>query len=566
MTQDQPLTCDVLVIGSGAGGMAAAITARKRGLDVILIEKEPWLGGTTAISGGWLWIPCNPIAERAGITDSLDNARAYLKHELGSRYDEARINAFLENGPKMVAFFERETATRFILGDTYPDYHPNAPGAVSGGRAVCPQPFDGRELGDKLDNIRPPVRELTLFGIKVGSGPDFQHFANAQRSPRSALYVAWRIAAHFRDVLLYGRDVLLMSGNALVGRLTKTAYDLNVQIWLSCPARELSREGDRVTGAIALRSDVPVQIIARRAVVLAAGGFSHDPVRRRRLFKHSSSKEEIYSLASPGNTGDGLQMAENIGAAVEESYINPAAWMPMSRVPYSDHTFGTYPHSFDRGKPGVIAVMANGKRFVNESDSYHDVGVAIIDAGAGNGEAAAFLVCDHRFIRRYGLGMAKPFPIPLGPYLRSGYLKRGQTIEELAAQVGIDPIQLARTIISFNAFAVEGQDPQFGRGRNTNNLYNGDAANKPNPCLAPIKKAPFYAVKIFPGDLSTFDGLKTDENARVLDRNNKVIGGLYAVGADMASIFAGNYPGPGINIGAAMTFGYVAAQHVATVA
>jgi len=566
MAQDESVTCDVLVIGSGAGGMAAAITAGKCGLDVLLIEKEPWVGGTSAVSGGWAWIPCNPLAQRAGVVDSLDDARTYLKLELGSRYEEARVNAFLENGPKMVAFFERETGAKFILGGDYPDYHPDSPGARSGGRSICPQPFDGKELGRKLSEIRPPVRELTLFGIKVGSGPDFQHFSNAQRSLWSALYVAWRIAAHFRDVVLYGRDVKLMSGNALIGRFAKTAHDLNIPIWLSCPAQELIREGGRVTGAIVLRSGTPVRIVARRGVVSAAGGFSHDLARRSRLFKHPPTNDAVHSLASPGDTGDGLRMAESVGAAVEEAYIQPASWMPMSRVPYPDGSFGTYPHSFDRGKPGVIAVTADGNRFVNESDSYHDVCVAMIGAAAKNREASAFLICDKHFIRRYGLGMAKPFPIPLGPYLRSGYLKRGETIEELAVQIDVDPTQLANTVRSFNEFAVEGQDPQFGRGGNTCNRYNGDAAHKPNPCLAPIDKPPFYAVKIFPGDLSTSDGIKTDENARVLDNDNRVIDGLYAVGADMASIFCGSYPGPGINIGSAMTFGYVAARHIAGVA
>lgn len=566
MNQPEAVTCDVLVIGSGAGGMSAAITAQSSGLDVLLIEKEPWLGGTTAISGGWLWIPCNPLAQRAGIADSLDKARAYLQHELEGRYDDRRIEAFLENGPKMVAFLEQAIGKRFILGDAYPDYHPDAPGALSGGRALCPQPYDGRALGDKLHQLRPPIRELTLFGIKVGSGPDFQHFANAQRSLRSALYVAGRVATHFRDVLLHGRDLLLMSGNALIGRLVEAAYDRNVRIWLSSPAQRLFREGDRVVGAMALHFDAHVRIVARHGVILATGGFSHDATRRSRLFPRQFSPQAFCSLAAPGNTGDGLQMAEKIGADVEETYVNPAAWMPMSRVPYADGTFGTYPHSFDRGKPGVIAVMSDGNRFVNESDSYHDFCAALVRASATGCEPAAFLICDHRFIRRYGLGIAKPFPVPLRPYLRSGYLKRGQTLEELAVRAGIDPAGLSRTISSFNAFAAQGRDPQFGRGKNANNYYNGDAAHEPNPCLATIEKAPFYSVKVFPGDLNTFDGLNTDENARVLDGEGRAITGLYAVGADMASIFAGNYPGPGINIGAAMTFGYAAARHIAALA
>jgi succinate dehydrogenase/fumarate reductase flavoprotein subunit len=563
MSEQKSTTCDVLIIGSGAGGLAAAITAKKHGLDVLLIEKDPWLGGTTALSGGWLWIPCNPLAQRAGVADSPDRARLYLRHELGDRYDGARINAFLEAGPGMVDFFERETAVKFFLGTDYPDYHPDAPGALPGGRAVCAEPFDGRELGETLAHIKPPPRELTLFGIKVGSGPDFRHFANAQRSLRSALYVAKRVLVHFMHVAAYGRGVTLMSGSALVGRLLKTALDLDIRIWPSTAASELILSDGRVTGAIAVKSGAPFTISARCGVVSAAGGFPHDAARRRKLFQRSTESGEYYSLASRGNTGDGLRMAERAGAAVEESHANPAAWMPVSRVPYQDGTFGIYPHTFDRGKPGIITVTADGERFVNEGNSYHDVGEAMIRARTEKDGCVAFLLCDHLAIRRYGLGYAKPFPVPLGPHLRSGYLKRGRTIEEVATRTGIEPRNLSRTVREFNASALEGRDPRFGRGSNAYNVYQGDLAHKPNSCLAPITHPPFYAVRIHLGDLGTFAGLRTDENARVLTASGTVIPGLYAAGTDMASIFGGTYPGPGINIGPAMTFGYIAARHMA---
>lgn len=565
MDATETVSCDLLVIGSGAGGLAAAIAARKLGLEVLLVEKEKWIGGTTALSGGWLWVPGNPLAQRAGSGDSLDEARRYLRHELGPRYDTPRIEAFLKSGPEMVAFLERETEVRFLLGDSYPDYHPDAPGARQGGRALCPLPFDGRALGDRLRQIRPPVRELTLFGLKVGSGPDFRHFANAQRSLKSALYVAGRIVAHCRDVVRYGRDVLLMSGNALVGRLAKTAFDLGVPIWLSSPAAELVKEGGRVAGADILREGRRVRVLARRGVISAAGGFSHDPARRARLFAHVAAGATHLTLAAPGNTGDGLRMAESVGAAIEESYPNAASWMPLSRVPYRDGSFGIYPHSFERGKPGIIAVTEDGTRFANESNSYHDFVAALCRKEAGKKEIAAFLVCDRRFIKRYGLGIAKPFPVPLSPYLRSGYLKHGATLGDLARDCGIDAEGLAGTVAEFNRHAREGSDPVFARGVNAYNFYQGDADNKPNPCLAPIEQPPFYAVRIHPGDLGTLDGIRTDEFARALDGEGNVIPGLYAVGTDMASIFAGSYPGPGINLGPAMTFAYIAARHCAGV-
>jgi len=237
--------------------------------------------------------------------------------------------------------------------------------------------------------------------------------------------------------------------------------------------------------------------------------------------------------------------------------------MPVSRVRYSDGSEGTFPHSYERGKPGVIAVTAAGVRFANESNSYHDVVQALIATQVNGQPVSAFLVCDHRFVQCYGLGIAKPFPLPLGPYLRSGYLLRAGTLDSLAEKAGIAPQALERTVAGFNANAVLGQDPEFGRGINAYNAYQGDPANLPNPCLAPILRAPFYCVKIVPGDLGTFMGIVTNAHANVLAPNGTPIKGLYAVGNDMASIFGGHYPGPGSNIGPAMTFGYLCAQHMA---
>ncbi|MGE4221494.1 MAG: FAD-binding protein, partial [Alphaproteobacteria bacterium] len=466
----------------------------------------------------------------------------------------------------MVDFFERETAVRFFLGP-YPDYRPEAPGATATGRAICAEPFDGRLLGKRLNEVRPPVRELTLFGIKVGSGPDFRHFANAQHSLRSALYVAGRVAIHLRDMLLYGRDVKLMSGNALVGRLLRTADDLGIPIWRSCAATALIRDGGRVIGIEAIRDGHPVRLVARHGVALTAGGFSHDRQRRDRLFRHLAPGQTDLSLSASGNTGDGANLAEAAGAAFDDSYASPAAWMPVSRVPYADGSQGVYPHSFDRGKPGAVAVTAEGLRFVNESNSYHDVGGAIAALGDGRREASAWLVCDADFIRRYGLGMAKPFPVPLRPYLKSGYLKRGGTIAALAEAARIDAANLRATVEAFNRGAADGSDPQFRRGENVYNRYNGDARyGVPNPCLAPLRKPPFYAVKIYAGDLNTFMGIRTDAHARALAADGTPIPGLYAAGADMASLFAGHYPGPGTNLGPAMTFGYIIAKHVADTA
>lgn len=564
MKQAAPtVVCDVLVIGAGAGGLATAITARHAGLDVLVVEKDAQFGGTTALSGGWIWVPCSHHARVAGIDDSLAAARTYLEHELGARFDDARVDAYLRNAPEMVEFFERETTVRFMLGKEYPDYHPTSPGGTAGGRALCPVPFDGRELGERLSWLRPPVREMTLYGLKVGSGPDFHHFFNARRSPRSAWYVARRLLRHVTDVARHGRDVLLMSGNALMARLGKSAFDLGIPLWLGTPAHRLVLEGGRVVGAYLQHEGAAVEVRARRAVVLAAGGFARDAERRRALYPHAPAVDEHYSLTAPGDTGDGLRMAEAVGAAIETSSASAAPWMPVSRVPYPDGSFGVYPHSYERGKPGAILVGPDGRRFVNESNSYHDVVQAMIESRAPGVAPYAFIVADARFLRRYGLGMAKPFPLPIGPYLRSGYLRRARTLEALAHAMGIDAAALVATVTRFNINAARGEDPEFGRGGNTYNRYQGDPRHVPNPCVAPIVTPPFHAVRIVPGDLGTFIGLRTNETGNVLDAQSRPIPGLFAVGNDMASVFAGEYPGPGSNIGPAMTFGYLCARHLA---
>lgn len=418
-------------------------------------------------------------------------------------------------------------------------------------------------LGARLAELRPPAREITLFGIKVGSGPDLRHVCNVSRSLRSALYVLGHLVRHALDVALHGRDLLLMSGNALVARLAKTAIDLDIPIWLDASACELIFEGRRVTGARLRRNAGAVSVIARHGVILAAGGFPHDPPRRRRLYAPAPAPDKHYSLAAPGNTGDGLNLAESAGGQIDPDCNNAAAWMPVSRVRYRDGGFGTYPHGFERGKPGVIRVNKAGARFTNESDSHHDVVRAMIAVRSAGEPVTAFLVCDTRFIRRYGLGMAKPFPLPLGPYLRSGYLLRGETIENLAAKTGINAAALGDTVANFNAAAASGNDPAFHRGENAYNRDLGDANHGPNPCLAPIIEPPYYAVRVLPGDLGTLQGLRTDSHARVIDRDGQATAGLYAVGSDMASIFAGNYPEPGANLGPAMTFGFLCAQHIA---
>ncbi|UPJ57367.1 FAD-dependent oxidoreductase [Bradyrhizobium sp. 192] len=555
--------CDVLVAGSGCSGMSAAITARHRGLDVLIVEKEPRFGGTTARSGGWLWIPGTSLAKAYGIAETPEQARTYLRHEAGNNFDAARVDAFLSAGPEAVDFFTTKTALRFDMPLVFPDYHAEAPGGAQGGRSMVTRPFDGRELGDLVKTLGMPLPELTVFGMMLGSGKEIIHFMRVTKSLTSAVYVAKRLSRHLMDVLRYGRGMTLTNGNALAGRLAKSALDLKIPMWLSSPVRELTVENGAVTGAIVSREGRDVRVRARQGVVLACGGFPHDVERRRKMFPHAPTGNEHFSPGPTGNTGDGLRLAESAGGHVEDRLPNAAAWVPVSLTTRKDGTKGVMPHFIDRAKPGVIAVMRDGRRFANEGNSYHDFVQAMVKAAKPGEEIAAYLVCDHPTLRKYGLGCVPPFPMPLGHHLKSGYLMRGDTLEALAAKAGIDASAFVETVRQFNATAPLGHDAAFGKGSKAYNRYQGDAMHGPNPCVAPLENGPFYAIKMVIGDLGTYAGIVTDENARALDAEGRVIPGLYAAGNDMASIMGGNYPGAGITLGPALTFGYIAGRHLA---
>lgn len=562
MGGETTVECDLLVVGSGAGGLATAVTARWLGLDVIVAEKAPLLGGTTAWSGGWMWIPRNPLAIAAGIIESADEPRRYLRHELANHYDAARVDMYLDAGPRMVDFFTSKTALQFIAGNTIPDFHGNSPGAALGGRSVCAAPFDGRELGARLQDLRPPLAETAPFGMAIASGADLKHFLAATYDVPSFRHVAGRIARHGVDLVRHGRGMHLVNGNALVARLLKSADDLGVRIWTSAAVQQLARgSAGAVIGATIERDGVMIKVAARRGVVLAAGGFPHDRVRKAQLFAHDPSGTEHWSAAPPSNSGDGLRLGEAVGGDVRRDLTEPGAWAPVSLVPRSDGTVGHFPHLIERGKPGLIAVRRDGRRFANEADPYHDVMKALFAATPVGEAPAAWLICDHAFIRRYGLGAVRPRPFPLTPWLRNRYVLRGADPADLARQCGIAEGAFAETIAAFNRDASNGQDTAFGRGGTPYNRIQGEATHGPNPCVRALDHPPYYGVKIVPGSLGTFAGLRTDVHARVLDRDAQPISGLYAVGNDMASMMGGNYPSGGITLGPAMTFGYIAAHH-----
>jgi succinate dehydrogenase/fumarate reductase flavoprotein subunit len=542
--------------------MSAAVTAAHHGLEVLVVEKEPRYGGTTARSGGWLWIPGTHLATEQGIHEPPGAAKTYLKHETTTHFDEKRVDAFLENGPKAIEFFTRETCVQFDMPAVFPDYHAEEAGGQQGGRSMVTRPFDGRELGDRIKHLAPPLPELTVFGMMLGSGPEIRHFMKAFKSLTSFVYVTRRLGKHFLDVLMHGRGMTLTNGNALAGRLAKAAMDRGIPVWLSSPVKKLVTEHDGVAGALVEREGKTVFVRTRRGVVLACGGFPHDIERRKQLFPHAPTGREHYSPSPAANTGDGLRLAEAAGGRVDPTIPHAAAWVPASVTTRKDGSKGVMPHFIDRAKPGVIAVTPKGTRFTNEGSSYHDFVQAMVKACEGEPEVFAWLLCDHKALRNYGLGCVAPSPLPIGRHLRSGYLKRGATVAALAGRIGIAPEVLEATVREFNATARSGEDPAFGKGTKAYNRYQGDPLVQPNPCVAPLEHGPYYAIRLVIGDIGTFAGLLTDENTRVLDAERKPIRGLYAVGNDAASVMGGNYPGAGITLGPALTFGYIAAMHL----
>jgi succinate dehydrogenase/fumarate reductase flavoprotein subunit len=562
-SMSQNFECDVIVVGSGAAGLSAAITAKKRGLNVVVLEKEPVFGGTTALSGGVLWIPLNQHGRKQNPADTREAVRTYMMQETGSYFDAAAVDAFIENGPKMVEFFERETEMKFVP-TMYPDYHPTMAGGVDIGRSILAAPFDIRSLGQDMPRLKPPLKTITFIGMMFNSSnADLKHFFQATKSLTSFIYVAKRLVTHIKELVLYQRGINVTSGNALAARLAKSALDLNIPILTSSSVKEILMKNGHATGVRAGGEGGERLITARHGVVLACGGFPHDVKRIAKAYPHLQRGGEHLSPTPTSNTGDGLNMAEAVGGKVEIRFKDAAAWMPVSYVPYANGEFGVFPHLLDRYKPGIIGVLKNGKRFTNESNSYHDVGTDLIQACNGQKDTAMWLVCDKATLGKYGIGFVKPAPMPIGRFLRNGYLIQGNTLAELAQNSGIDSAGLEQTVREYNVGAVHGDDPAFGRGTTTFNRYLADPENKPNPCVAPVQTGPFYAVKVIMGDLGTFDGIQTSVVGEVLKDDGSAIGGLYAVGNDRASIMGGNYPAAGITHGPNMTFGFVTGNHIA---
>ena len=553
--------CDVLVVGSGAGGLSAAVTAAHGGARVIVIEKAASLGGATSWSGGWMWTPGTSFAHDSGVRDDSE-VRDYLRAVLGPRYDELRIESFLQNAPKMVDFFQAQTSLQFVPGAAIHDIYGDLPGAGTGYRSVGPKPINGRRVPRRLRSLlRRQLYETSFLGMGIMAGPDLQGFlAAAQGEVRGIVHAAQRVGIHFFDLLTKRRGMQFVNGTALTARLAKSAIEVGVEFHVHTAANRLLVNGGRVTGVVATVPNGSIRFRASLGVVVATGGYPHDVERRARTFPRIPTGQEHWGLSPETCDGSGIRMAEAIGAHFSTDVESAAAWCPVSLVRYRNGKVRPFPHIMDRAKPGSIGVLRNGRRFVNEANGYYDYVAAMMEAIPEGEAIEAWQIADSRAIRKYSLGMAKMRPVPLTPYLRSGYLVEGRTIGQLATKVGIDPDALERTVREFNEYARVGTDPLFGRGTTPFNRYGGDARIGPNPSLAPLELGPFYAVNIKPGSFGTFAGVATDERARALRADGSAIEGLHVVGSDQSSVMGGHYPSGGINLGPAMTFGFIAGR------
>ena len=551
---------DLIVIGAGAAGMTVAVVAAAEGLSVLLLEKTAMVGGTTAWSGGMVWVPGNRHTAVAGRPDTLDAARHYLAATVPGGCEASNLDAFVTRADEAVAWLEAHTPVQFRPVAKYPDYYPDRPGATEGGRVLEPCPFDAMQLGADFALLRPPLPEFTLFGGMMVSRPDIAHFRRMFRSGRSALRVARLLAGYLWQRRRAPRGTTLYLGNALAGRLLLAVRRAGVALHTKANVTALEGNERGITGVV-LEPDGARQVVrARCGVVLAAGGFSHDPALRRAQLPAAAGD---LSASAPGSTGDGTRLGIAAGGQLGLHNADNAFWVPVSRFRRADGRVGVFPHTVtDRAKPGLIAVDRSGRRFVNEAISYHDFVRGMFraeHAGAG----PAYLVCDARFLWRYGLGRVKPLRLSLRGAIRRGDIASAPTPRGLAQAIDIDADAFSDTIETYNASAQCGRDPAFGRGGDSYQRHLGDAEHRPNPCVAPIARPPFYALAVFPADLGTAAGLVTDKAARVLASDDRPIPGLYACGNDMNSVMRGAYPGPGITLGPALTFAYLAARDAA---
>jgi succinate dehydrogenase/fumarate reductase flavoprotein subunit len=557
---------DVVVIGAGGAGMSAALFAAIDGAKVLLVERTEHVGGTTALSAGTSWVPTTAVGAKVDANDSVEIARGFLERAVGTRGDEALRLAFLNNGAKAVALLEANSEVKYQCRQFHPDYLSELDGSRLRGRAIEPVPFDGRKLGDALALVRPPIPEFTVLGGMMVDRDDISHLLGITKKWASFKYGVRIITRHLMDRMRYGRGTRLVMGNALIARLLYSLIRRDATILTSTRlvALQQNENDGRVSGVVLSQGDIKRTLRVNGGVVLASGGFNRNPQRRAEMMPGMSID---WCPGAPGHTGEAQDIALSVGARFGENSLSPAFWAPVSIRKRVDGSTAVFPHFImDRGKPGMITVNQSGQRFLNESTSYHLFALAMQDAHRASPCIPAYLICDAAALRRYGLGMIRPGANAgskaLRPFLDDGYLTKGESLLDLATKLGIAPDALATTVARFNVDAAAGVDTAFDRGATDYQRANGDATfGSANPCLGPLSEAPFFALRLYPGDIGAAVGLKTDADARVLDQHDRPIGSLYACGNDMHSIMGGTYPAPGITLGPGLAFAYIAARH-----
>lgn len=552
--------CDVLVIGSGAGGLTAALRAHDLGLDTLVIEKSEQYGGTSAVSGGGIWIPDNHRVAALGGADSAAEAVAYLKAVTQGEVDDGRIEAYVEHARSMVQYLERDTRVRFEAQAHYTDYYPEVPGGKPGYRSMDPLPFDAAQLGDEFLRMRAPSPGTLMMGRMAMTMKEARVLLCRGKGWMGlTAKVLWRYWRDRKGRRLSRRDRYLTLGNALVGALRCSLLDRGVPLWLDCRLDQLLIVGERIGGARVLRDGQWLNIKARQGVIIAAGGFERNQAMREQY--HPQPSNAGWSATPPHNTGDGIRAAVAVGART--ALMEHSWWAPTVQVAGEEKQRALF---VERNLPGCILVNSAGERFVNEGAPYSDIVYAMY---ANNREGATSVPCwmvfDAQFRRKYPCGPLLPgYAQPdwrLPAHLRQ-VLHKADDLGTLAAQIGVDATGLGRTVQRFNAMAAQGRDDDFGKGESLFDRYYGDPGVQPNPCLAPLTKGPFYAVRVDAGDIGTKGGLLTDTHAQVLHQDGGPILGLYAIGNSAASMMGRTYPGAGATLGPAMTFGYLAANHI----
>jgi 3-oxosteroid 1-dehydrogenase len=552
---------DVLVVGSGAGALTAAIVAQREGCkDVLVVEKSDKYGGTSSMSGGGIWIPNSHYARAEGVKDSADEALRYMQAVIGDEVTEERQRTYVEKASEMLEYMAKNSRLQYETVP-YSDYYPEMPGGKEGYRTHQPTPMHAKHLGEHFRTLREPPSQVLVAGRLTMTMKEGRAFLTQAKGWK---LIFMRMAlSYFLDIkgrMQGKRSRRLTMGNALIGQLRWTMLERGIDLWLKSPLVELIEDNGAVVGAVVERDGKRLNVRARKGVVIGAGGFEHNQQMREQYLPKPTSAE--WSGSQINNTGDGIRAAMNVGAATD--LMNHAWWAPAVKIPGWERPFIIFA---ERSLPGLVIVNKAGKRFQNEAAPYLESGLAFYQANQENAPTIpGFVVFDAVFRKKFPFGPIAPgYSMPDSALSKRiwAVMQKADTIEELAQKIGVDAKNLAETVRRNNEFAKTGKDQDFHRGESYYDRYYGDARTSPNPCIAPIAQAPYYALPIYPGDIGTKGGALTDVNGQVVRENGEPIPGLYAVGNSAASVMGSKYPGAGATLGPAMTFGYLAAKHLA---